>query len=62
MPLPTAVPIVLTDDEREQLLAWSPRPTSAQAIALRSRVGLACADAAGAGQHRNGTGEFGVGG
>ena len=48
MPLPTAVPIVLTDDEREQLLAWSRRPSSAQAIALRSRVALACADAAGA--------------
>ena len=48
MPLPTAVPIVLTDDEREQLLAWSRRPSSAQAIALRSRVVLACADAAGA--------------
>ncbi|TKK75795.1 IS630 family transposase, partial [Herbidospora galbida] len=48
MPLPTAVPIVLTDNEREQLLAWSRRPSSAQAIALRSRVVLACADAAGA--------------
>jgi transposase len=48
MPLPTAVPIVLTDDEREQLLAWSRRPSSAQAIALRSRVVLACADAVGA--------------
>uniref|UniRef100_UPI0007861FC6 IS630 family transposase n=1 Tax=Herbidospora sakaeratensis TaxID=564415 RepID=UPI0007861FC6 len=48
MPLPTAVPVVLTDDEREQLLAWSRRPSSAQAIALRSRVVLACADASGA--------------
>src|SRR5829696_7006365 len=48
MPLPTAVPIVLADDEREQLLAWSRRPSSAQAVALRSRVVLACADAAGA--------------
>jgi transposase len=48
MPSSTAVPIVLTDDEREQLLAWSRRPTSAQAIALRARVVLACADAAGA--------------
>nr|WP_062339335.1 IS630 family transposase [Herbidospora sakaeratensis] len=47
MPLPTAVPIVLTDDERKQLLAWSRRPSSAQAIALRSRVVLACADASG---------------
>ena len=48
MPLPTAVPIVLTDDERGQLLAWSRRPSSAQALAVRSRVVLACADSAGA--------------
>jgi hypothetical protein len=42
---PVAVPIVLTDDEREQLLAWSRRPSSAQALAARSRVVLACAEA-----------------
>jgi transposase len=47
MPSPVAVPIVLTDDEREQLLAWSRRPTSAQALASRSRIVLACADAPG---------------
>ena len=52
MPLPIAVPIVLTDDEREQLLAWSRRPSSAQAFALRSRVVLACADAGGASRRR----------
>jgi transposase len=44
MPNPVAVPIVLSGDEREQLLAWSRRPTSAQALASRSRVVLACAD------------------
>jgi len=44
MPSPIAVPIVLTDREREQLQAWSRRPTSAQALASRSRVVLACAD------------------
>jgi transposase len=44
MPNPVAVPIVLTDDEREQLQAWLRRPSSAQALALRSRVVLACAD------------------
>jgi transposase len=44
MPSPTAVPIVLTNDEREQLQAWARRPTSAQALALRSRVVLACAE------------------
>ena len=47
MPLPIAVPIVLTDDERQQLQAWSRRPSSAQALALRSRIVLACADATG---------------
>ncbi|GAA0436766.1 hypothetical protein Aca07nite_45190 [Actinoplanes capillaceus] len=35
---------MLTDDEREQLLAWSRRPSSAQALAARSRIVLACAD------------------
>jgi transposase len=45
MPYPVAVPIVLTDDEREQLQAWSRRPSSAQALASRSRIVLACAEA-----------------
>jgi len=45
VPHPVAVPIVLTDSEREQLQAWVRRPKSAQALALRSRVVLACADA-----------------
>jgi transposase len=45
MPSPVAVPIVLTDDERERLLAWSRRPSSAQALAARSRIVLACAEA-----------------
>jgi transposase len=44
MPSPVAVPIVLADDERSQLLAWARRPTSAQALAMRSRIVLACAD------------------
>lgn len=48
MPDPVAVPIMLTDDEREQLRAWSRRPASAQALAARSWVVLACVDAAGA--------------
>jgi transposase len=47
MPSPVAVPIVLTGEEREQLRAWSRRPTSAQALASRSRVVLACADTPG---------------
>ena len=47
MPSPIAVPIVLTDEEREQLQAWSRRPSSAQALASRSRVVLACAESPG---------------
>lgn len=40
---PTAE-VVLTDEERETLLRWSRRATSAQALALRCRIVLACAD------------------
>jgi transposase len=34
----------LADDEREQLLRWSRRARSSQALALRSRIVLACAE------------------
>ncbi len=34
----------LTDDERSQLLTWSRRPKSANALAVRSRIVLAAAD------------------
>ena len=34
--------VVLSDDERGQLQAWARRPKSAQALALRSRIILAC--------------------
>jgi transposase len=34
--------VVLSDDEREQLQAWVRRPKSAQALAVRSRIVLAC--------------------
>jgi transposase len=37
-------PLILADDERQTLLAWSKRPTSAQRLALRSRIVLACAE------------------
>jgi transposase len=46
MPGPTALTIDLTEDERAQLEAWVRRPTSAQALALRSRIVLAAADGA----------------
>jgi transposase len=44
MPVPTAPVVVLTDDERETLERWARRHTSAQALALRCRIVLACAD------------------
>src|SRR3954465_14146980 len=44
MPSPVAVPIELTADERAQLEAWERRRTSAQALALRSRIVLAAAE------------------
>jgi len=37
-------PLSLTDEERETLERWSRRPKSAQALALRCRIVLACAD------------------
>jgi transposase len=41
---PVAVQIVLSAEEREQLESWTRRRTSAQALALRSRIVLAAAD------------------
>ncbi|WP_344124583.1 IS630 family transposase [Streptomyces blastmyceticus] len=40
------VEVVLTDEERQVLLRWARRPTSSQALALRCRMVLACADGA----------------
>jgi len=38
------IPVLrLTDDEREALERWTRRPTTAQALAQRGRVILACA-------------------
>ena len=42
---PKAV-LTLTEDERSQLVSWSRRASSAQALALRSKIVLACADGA----------------
>jgi transposase len=39
-------PLVLTDGERAQLVRWSRRSKSAQSLALRSRIVLACAEGA----------------
>lgn len=35
---------LLTDNERQVLQGWARRRTTAQALALRSRIVLACAD------------------
>ena len=43
MPSPILEPLELTDDERSTLERWARRPTSAQALALRCRIVLACA-------------------
>jgi transposase len=43
MPIPVAVPIELSDEERAQLESWARRRTSAQALAQRSRIVLAAA-------------------
>jgi transposase len=43
VPSPKLVPLNLTDDERRTLEAWSRRRKTAQALAERSRVVLACA-------------------
>jgi transposase len=42
---PTAE-LVLSDDERETLQRWARRPKSAQALALRAKIVLACAEGA----------------
>ena len=44
MPSPTAVELVLSEREREQLQAWARRRTSAQALGQRARIVLAAAE------------------
>jgi len=44
MPGPSAVPIELTEDESAQLQAWTRRSKTAQSLALRARIVLACAE------------------
>jgi len=44
VPSPKLVPLNLSDDERRALQAWSRRRKTAQALAERSRVILACAE------------------
>ncbi len=51
MPISTPVLIEFSEDERVQLEGWARRHTSAQALALRSRVVLLAAE--GVEQHRD---------
>jgi transposase len=44
VPDPVAPAVALTDEERAQLAAWSRRATSANALAVRSRIVLAAAE------------------
>ncbi|HLX89796.1 MAG TPA: IS630 family transposase [Acidimicrobiales bacterium] len=44
MPSPVLEPLELTDDERSTLERWARRPKSAQALALRCRIVLRCAE------------------
>ncbi|MGW4486021.1 IS630 family transposase, partial [Amycolatopsis sp. NPDC004368] len=57
MPSPKLPPLVLSDEERETLLRWSRRRSTAQALALRSRIVLRCADG---GSNSEVATEFGV--
>src|SRR6201997_3272620 len=43
MPDPRLAPLVLSEDERRTLENWAKRRSSAQGLALRARIVLACA-------------------
>ncbi|MCS7482853.1 hypothetical protein ACFFQW_40930 [Umezawaea endophytica] len=44
MPSPKLVPVVLSEPERSVLPRWSRRRITLQALALRSRIVLRCAE------------------
>ena len=44
MPSPHAIPITLTAADRATLEGWTRRRKTAQALALRARIVLACTD------------------
>ena len=44
MPSPKLEPLVLSTEERQVLEGWARRRKTSQALALRSRIVLACAD------------------
>ena len=47
MPSPKLVPLLLADGERESLEALARKRTASQALALRARIVLACAEESG---------------
>ena len=56
---PPTARIVLTPEERETLVRWARRRSTAQALALRARIVLACADRPGV-SHGVPAAEFGA--
>src|SRR4029453_6325328 len=54
-------PVVLTSEERETLEQWARRPTTAQALAQRARIVLACAAGKTKGKIGTGAGATGSG-
>jgi transposase len=50
MPSPKVAPVVLSDEERRVLSGWSRGPTTAPALAARSRIVLRCAEGGTIGQ------------
>src|SRR3954463_12814382 len=53
-------PLVLSGEERETLVRWSRRAKSSQALALRCRIVLGCAEDGGLRANRGGAGRWGV--
>jgi len=61
MPDSRLIPLVLDDVEVAQLTAWSRRPKTAQALALRSRIVLRCAQGEGVDKNTVVAEELGIG-
>jgi transposase len=53
-------PLVLSEDERETLVRWSRRAKSSQALALRCRIVLGCADAGGLRSNQDVAAQLGI--
>jgi transposase len=54
------LPLVLSDEERETLVRWSRRAKSSQALALRCRIVLGCAEDGGLRANQDVAGQVGV--